>query len=313
MIKQLTIATRESQLALWQAHHVADRLRELYPQIEVHLLPMTTRGDQILDQPLSKIGGKGLFLKELEVALLDGRADLAVHSLKDVPMQLEAEFQLAAIMEREIPLDAWVSNHFRSINELPKGARVGSSSKRRQLQLRKLRPDLQVLDLRGNLQTRLRKLDQGEFDGIVLAAAGLQRLGLKDRIAETFTAEQMLPAAGQGALGIECLKAQPEVALLLAKLNHRESELCTRAERAFSEALGGSCQVPIGSFACLEAESIRLTGLIGSADSDQHWIGESSGSLDQPEAIGKKLAEKLIENGAHAFSTTATSVLANKH
>jgi hydroxymethylbilane synthase len=306
MIRQLRIATRESALALWQAHFVADQLRTLYPRIAVSLLPMTTRGDQILDRPLSQVGGKGLFLKELEVAMLEGRAELAVHSLKDVPMQLDAPFVLASVLAREQPFDAFVSNGYGSIAELPVGAHVGTSSLRRQVQLRALRPDLRLLDLRGNVQTRLRKLDDGEFDAIVLAAAGLERLGLGARVRAAILPPQMLPAAGQGALGIECLQVRDDVQTLMAALADTPTWTCVRAERAFAQRLGGSCQVPIAAFATLSAGAMRLQGLVGDATAQHSIQGELSGVVTSlasfnAEALGVDLAQTLIERGAQSF------------
>lgn len=307
----ICIATRESALALWQAEHVALQLRMFYPDLRVTLLPMTTRGDQILDRPLSQVGGKGLFLKELEVAMLEGRADLAVHSLKDVPMTLEPEFQLAAVMIRQEPYDALVSNRYPSIQALPHGARVGSSSLRRQVQLHAMRPDLQLLDLRGNVQTRLRKLDENYFDAIILAAAGLDRLGLGSRIASRLLPPEMLPAAGQGALAIECLATDQATAALLAPLAHQPTWLCVRAERAFAQTLGGSCQVPIAAFAELEQGVLRLRGLVGDASARRSIQGERSGVSTSPsspdtanvapELLGQTLAQELMARGATAF------------
>ena len=299
--KTIRIATRESALALWQAEHVATQLRALYPELSVSLLPMTTRGDQILDRPLSQVGGKGLFLKELEVAMLEGRAELAVHSLKDVPMTLEPEFQLAAVMIREEPYDAWVSNHYPTIAALPQGARVGSSSLRRQVQLHEMRSDLQLLDLRGNVQTRLRKLDENHFDAIILAAAGLDRLGLGARIASRLLPPEMLPAAGQGALAIECLATDQATATLLAPLAHHATWLCVRAERAFAQTLGGSCQVPIAAFAELDQGVLRLRGLVGDASARNSIQGELRGVSDAPELLGQTLAHELMKRGATAF------------
>lgn len=296
-----TIATRESALALWQAEHVAARLRLLHPHLQIRLLPMTTRGDQILDRPLSQIGGKGLFLKELEVAMQEGRADLAVHSLKDVPMTLPEPFQLAAVLKRESPFDAWVSNRFANINDLPIGARVGSSSLRRQVQLRQLRPDLELLDLRGNVQTRLGKLDQAQFDGIILAESGLRRLQLDARITSVIPAEQMLPAAGQGALAIECLRDDAETLALVARLIDQDSWHCVRAERAFAQRLGGSCQVPIGAFAQLHGDQLQLRGLIGDRSARSFLHAEQSAHIDQAHELGVTLAEQLIAQGAESF------------
>lgn len=300
-MQTLIIATRESALALWQAEHVATRLRVLHPHVAVRLLPMTTRGDQILDRPLSQIGGKGLFLKELEVALLEGRAHLAVHSLKDVPMQLDPEFQLVAISEREQAFDAFVSPRFASVADLPHAARVGSSSLRRQMQLHLLRPDLQVLDLRGNVQTRLRKLDEGHYDAIILAAAGLQRLGLAARITSIFAAEQMLPAVGQGALAVECLSTDQATAALLAPLNHRVSAQCAYAERAVARRLGGNCQVPLAGYAQVHEGDLRLRAMIGDQQARNALYDELSGPATAAEELGTALAERLLAAGASAF------------
>ncbi|MCB1938535.1 MAG: hydroxymethylbilane synthase, partial [Rhodocyclaceae bacterium] len=241
--ERLVIATRESRLALWQAEHVKARLEALYPACDVQLLGMTTRGDQILDRPLAKIGGKGLFVKELETALLDRRADIAVHSMKDVPMEMVDPFALVTISAREVPLDAFVSNKYDSLDDMPPGAIVGTSSLRRESQLHALYPSLGVTSLRGNLDTRLRKLDEGQYDAIILAAAGLMRLGLSERIRATLPAETSLPAAGQGALGIEALSDRPEVAAWMAPLNDVATAACVRAERAVARALAGSCEV----------------------------------------------------------------------
>jgi hydroxymethylbilane synthase len=300
MRSKLTIATRESKLALWQADYVAEVLRQRHPGLQVALLPMTTKGDQILDRPLSQIGGKGLFLKELEVAMLEGRADLAVHSLKDVPMTLDAEFQLAAIMQRHSPFDALVSS-YQNIAALPVGAKVGSSSLRRQVQLRRLRPDLQLQDLRGNVLTRLRKLDDGQYDAIVLAHAGLDRLGFATRIAAVFDAETMLPAAGQGALAIECRSDDPDTAELLAPLADLETSICVRAERAFTLKLGGSCQVPIAAYAQLSDNQLRLRGMIGDAAAQHAMFDELTGSAQRPEQLGEALADRLLARGAEKF------------
>lgn len=261
--KRLVIATRESRLALWQAHHVRDRLLALYPDCVVDLLGMTTTGDQVLDRSLNEIGGKGLFTKELEVALLEGRADLAVHSLKDVPMSLPDGFELAAVMEREDPRDAFVSVRFSSLAQLPEGARIGTSSLRRAAQLSQQRPDLQVLPLRGNLDTRLGKLDRGEYDAIVLAAAGLKRLGLGERIRELMPTDASLPAPGQGALGIEILSGRPDLQAWLAPLSHPRTWLEVTAERSVSRALGGSCRIPLAAFAVVQADGrLQLDALL---------------------------------------------------
>ena len=260
---RLVIATRESRLALWQAHHVRDRLRELYPACSVELLGMTTVGDQVLDRSLNEIGGKGLFTKELEVALADGRADLAVHSLKDVPMELPEGFELAAVMRREDPRDAFVSVRFATFDALPQGAKVGTSSLRRAAQLSEHRPDLQILPLRGNLDTRLGKLDRGEYDAIILAAAGLKRLGLAERIREILPPAASLPAPGQGALGIEVLSSRPEVRAWLAPLADRRTWLEVTAERSVSRALGGSCRIPLAAYAVVQPDGrLKLEALL---------------------------------------------------
>jgi hydroxymethylbilane synthase len=300
---RLVIATRESPLALWQAEHVQSRLREVYRQTHVDLARMTTRGDQILETPLYQAGGKGLFIKELEVALLEGRADLAVHSLKDVPMVLEAPFSLVAIGEREDPRDAFVSNRFDRIDDLPKGARVGTASLRRACQLRARRPDLQVETLRGNVGTRLRKLDAGEFDGILLATAGLIRLGLADRIRELIEPSVSLPAVGQGALGFETRADRTDVADLLQVLNHEPTRQRVTAERAMSRALGGSCNVPLGGHAVLHGERLHLTGFVAMPDGSRMIRGESEGLATDAEAIGLDLAEQLRGRGAGEVMT----------
>ncbi|OGB31336.1 MAG: hydroxymethylbilane synthase [Burkholderiales bacterium RIFCSPLOWO2_12_FULL_61_40] len=260
-MRKFTIATRESRLALWQAEHVKALLEQ--QGHSVNLLGMTTRGDQILDRSLSKVGGKGLFVKELETALEDGHADLAVHSLKDVPMELPPGFSLACVMEREDPRDAWVSNRYASLAELPIGAVVGTSSLRRVALLRALRPDLKIDALRGNLDTRLKKLDSGLYDGIVLAAAGLKRLGLQDRIRATFEPEQMLPAAGQGALGIEVRADRADVADVLASLLHMPTWLAVSAERAVSRVMGGSCSMPLAAYATLDGDLLNIRATWG--------------------------------------------------
>lgn len=300
--RTLTIATRESALALWQARHVAARLTALHADLEVRLLPMTTRGDQILDRPLAQIGGKGLFLKELEVALVEGRADLAVHSLKDVPMELEPGFELAAILERADPSDAFVCNHAASLFDLPHGARIGTSSLRRQVQLRALRPDLTLLDLRGNLQTRLRKLDEGQFDAIVLASAGLERLGLGSRIRSRLAPPQFLPAAGQAALAIEVRSDAASAAALCAVLADPLSSDCALAERAFARALGGSCQMPIAAYATVDADGwLTLAGGVGDRAATTFLRGEVRGPRSECVALGLALAEQLRRSGAAAL------------
>ncbi len=298
---RLIIATRESRLALWQAEHVRTLLQQCYPSCEVNLLGMTTRGDQILDRPLAKIGGKGLFVKELETALLEGVADIAVHSMKDVPMQMEAAFTLAAIGPREVPEDAFISNKYASLDELPPGAVVGTSSLRRESQLHARFPYLAVSPLRGNLDTRLRKLDEGQFDAIILAAAGLKRLGLGARIRSVLTAEDSLPAPGQGALGIEALASRPEIAAWMAPLHDAATAACVRAERAMARALGGSCEVPLGAYAKMRDDAIWLRGFVATPDGTRMAHAELSGVVAQPEALGQNLADALRAAGAESI------------
>ncbi len=298
---RIVIASRESRLAMWQAVHVRDRLSALYPQSQVEILGMTTKGDQILDRPLSEIGGKGLFIKELEVAMQEGRADLAVHSMKDVPMEMPEGFVLAAISARENPCDAFISNRYSGLDELPAGAVVGTSSKRRESILRAGYPQLIIKSLRGNLDTRLKKLDAGEYDAIILAAAGLIRLGLKARIKSVLTPEQSLPAPGQGALGIEVQSALPGAAALVASLNDPETAHCVRAERAFSRALGGSCQIPLGGYAVLENGELWLRGFVATSDGQQMVSAELRGAPEDDESIGRILAQMLRDQGADAI------------
>lgn len=295
---QLVIASRESALAMWQAEYIAARLRALYPQMVVSILGMTTQGDQILDSPLSKIGGKGLFVKELETAMDEGRADIAVHSMKDVPMNLPEGFALAAIGQREDPRDALVSNQFDSLDALPHGARVGTSSLRRESQLRARFPYLVIEPLRGNVQTRLRKLDEGQYDAIILAAAGLKRLGLGERIRTELPPEQSLPAVGQGALGIECLASRTDLFALLAPLNDVDTADCVNAERGMSRTLGGSCQVPLGGYAEIVDGQIHLRGFVAEVDGSRIISGNVTGERDQAEMLGAALAEQLISQGA---------------
>lgn len=296
--ERIVIATRESRLALWQAEHVRDLLRQLYPACQVDLMGMTTRGDQILDRPLSKVGGKGLFVKELETALLDRSADIAVHSMKDVPMTLEPEFSLVAIGPREVPLDAFVSSKYASLDDMPPGAVVGTSSLRRESQLHARYPYLAVSPLRGNLDTRLRKLDEGQYEAIILAAAGLKRLGLGDRIRATIPVEESLPAVGQGALGIEALSARPEVAQWMAPLNDATTAACVRAERALSRALAGSCEVPLGAYATVSGTQLHLRAFVARPDGSELAQAELRGAADAPEALGNQLAEALRAQGA---------------
>ncbi|OGT01733.1 MAG: hydroxymethylbilane synthase [Gallionellales bacterium RIFCSPLOWO2_02_60_31] len=295
---RLVIASRESALAMWQAEHIRDRLRALYPQTEVSILGMTTQGDQILDVTLSKIGGKGLFVKELETALEDGRADLAVHSLKDVPMHMPEGFVLAAIGEREDPHDAFVSNKFENLAALPAGSVVGTSSLRRESQLRARFPHLNIEPLRGNVQTRLRKLDEGQYAAIILAAAGLKRLGLGARIRNVISSEDSLPAVGQGALGIECRADRADVAALLQPLHHADTAACVLAERAMSRVLAGSCQVPLGGFAEVQNGRLRMRGFVASPDGLRMVRSELTGEIADPEELGKRVADALLAQGA---------------
>jgi len=296
--KKITIATRESPLALWQARHIQSRLQALYRDIDIALLGMTTQGDRILDVTLNKIGGKGLFVKELEQALADGSADLAVHSLKDVPMVLPEGFALAAIASREDPRDAFVSNHFARLAELPPGSVVGTSSLRREAQLRARFPHLTITPLRGNVGTRLAKLDAGEYDAIVLAAAGLKRLGLGERIRESIAVEDSLPAAGQGALGIEIRADRADLLELLAPLHDASTAACVIAERALARRLNGSCQVPLAAYCEDDDGFLRLRALIARPDGSDLVRAEASGSLASAEALGLKVAELLLIEGA---------------
>ena len=294
----IRIATRKSALALWQAEYVKQKLIDAHPHITIELVPMSTQGDKILDTPLAKIGGKGLFIKELEVAMSEDRADIAVHSMKDVPIALPPGFGLHAICERENPFDAFVSNTFASIEALPEGAIVGTSSLRRQCQLSSARPDLQIRDLRGNVNTRLAKLDKGQYDGIILAAAGLIRLEMQDRIKVYITAESSLPAVGQGAVGIECRNDDADLIALLAPLNHAPTAYRVKAERALNTKLNGGCQVPIGSFAELQGDQLHLRGMVGSPDGKQLLHAQGSGHINEAEQIGILVAEQLLEQGA---------------
>ncbi len=296
--KKLVIASRESALAMWQARFIQSRLKALYPDTQVEILGMTTTGDQILDSPLARIGGKGLFVKELEVALEEGRADLAVHSMKDVPMNLPQGFMLAATGEREDPRDAFVSNHYKTLEELPHGSVVGTSSLRRQSQLMARFPHLNIESLRGNLQTRLRKLDEGQYAAIILAAAGLKRLGLESRIAGLIDPKDSIPAVGQGALGIEICSGRDDLLQVLAPLNHADTEACVLAERAMSRALAGSCTVPLGAYATISNGVLGITGFVASVDGKAMVRAEVSGKPDQAEAIGQQLAAALVAQGA---------------
>jgi hydroxymethylbilane synthase len=299
--RRLIIATRESALALWQAEHIRTRLAATHRHVNVELLPMTTRGDQVLDRPLAEVGGKGLFIKELEVAMADGRADLAVHSLKDVPMDMPDGFVLAAITAREDPRDAFVSNRFGALAELPENAVVGTSSQRREVQLRERFPRLTIKSLRGNVNTRLAKLDAGLYDAIVLAAAGLKRLGLAERIRELVDVRDSLPAAGQGALGIECRTDRPDLIAALGQLGDPASYLATTAERSFARSLFGGCQTPMGAYAEWLGDSLWLRGLLASVDGKEIMRGENAEDVVDAEgarALGEALANDFLARGA---------------
>lgn len=304
-IRVLRIATRKSALALWQTEHVATRLRALHPGLEVELVPLSTRGDEVLDRSLSAIGGKGLFLKELEEAMLRGEADLAVHSLKDVPMALEGPFVLPAVLERANPFDAFVSNAYADVASLPPAARVGTSSLRRRAQLKALRPDLDIVDLRGNVNTRLAKLDAGEYAAIVLACAGLERLGFDARIRTRLEPPAVLPAASQGAIAIECREDAQEVRALLAPLDHAPTRRCVDAERAMNLALGGSCHAAIAAYCIEQGERLRLRGWVGDARSGEGTAIDIEGESYAPEALGLKVAEALRAQGAERLLACA--------
>jgi len=294
----LRIATRKSPLALWQAEHVQLRLQQLHPGLQVKLVTMSTQGDRVLDSPLAKIGGKGLFVKELEQGMLDGRADIAVHSMKDVPAELPDGLEIGAILEREDPRDAFVSSRFGALAELPQGARVGTSSLRRQCQLRAVRPDLEILDLRGNVNTRLAKLDAGDYDAIVLASAGLKRLGMAERITRALEPEDMLPAIAQGVIGIECRSDDALVKSLIDPLNHAETGLRTQAERAMNAALAGGCQAPVAGFSTITGDSITLRGLVGWPNGSAIVRGRIDGRKGMAAALGEQLARELLDGGA---------------
>ncbi|MFB4368285.1 MULTISPECIES: hydroxymethylbilane synthase [unclassified Pseudomonas] len=298
MTREIRIATRKSSLALWQAEHVKARLEAAHPGLKVSLVPMVSKGDKLLDAPLAKIGGKGLFVKELETALLEDQADIAVHSMKDVPMDFPEGLGLFCICEREDPRDAFVSNTYDSLDALPAGSVVGTSSLRRQAQLLARRPDLKIHFLRGNVNTRLAKLDAGEYDAIILAAAGLIRLGFEDRIRASITVEHSLPAGGQGAVGIECRVGDAELQQLLAPLNHTETALRVTAERAMNKRLNGGCQVPIACYAILEGEQLWLRGLVGEPDGSRLLRAEQRGSAEDAERLGIEVAEALLAQGA---------------
>ncbi len=295
------IATRKSPLALWQAEFVRAELLKRNPALEIELVKMTTQGDKILDTPLAKVGGKGLFVKELEQGMLRGDADLAVHSMKDVPVELPDGLHLSSICEREDPRDAFVSNRYKSLDDLPQNARVGTSSLRRQLQIRAHRPDLEILDLRGNVNSRLKKLDDGQFDCIILAAAGLKRLGFDQRITSFIEPEFSLPAIGQGAVGIECRRDDPRINGLLAPLNHAVTRVCVEAERAMNHRLQGGCQVPIGGYAVLEGDTVWLRGLVGSPDGSRVVRAEARAPQARAIELGIEVANALLAQGADAI------------
>ncbi|WP_180008477.1 hydroxymethylbilane synthase [Acinetobacter sp. YH12238] len=297
-MKTLKIATRQSPLALWQAEHIRARLEAMHADLTVELVTFVTQGDKILDTPLAKIGGKGLFVKELEAALMDGRADLAVHSMKDVPMALPEGLSLAVICEREDPLDAFVSNHYASFADLPQGAKVGTSSLRRKCQILKARPDIEIIDLRGNVGTRLSKLDDGQYDAIILASAGLKRLGLEQRIRHTIQPDVSLPAVGQGALGLECRSQDQAVLDLILPLMDADTNVCVRAERAFNAYLEGGCQVPIAGYATLQNGQLQIEGRVGSVDGQTILKAVQFGAPEQAEMLGEELAKALLAQGA---------------
>lgn len=294
----IRIATRKSPLALWQAEHVSSRLQALHPGLAVELVAMTTQGDRVLDSPLAKIGGKGLFVKELEQGMLKGDADIAVHSMKDVPAELPDGLVIRTILEREDPRDAFVSNRYADIAALPQGARVGTSSLRRQCQLRALRPDLEILDLRGNVGTRLGKLDAGDYDAIVLACAGLRRLGMQERITLALADELMLPAIAQGVIGIECRSGDTRVHDLIDALNHTATATRTRAERAMNARLAGGCQAPVAGYSEILDGNMELRGLVGRPDGSDIIRGAITGPPEEAEALGRELAEDLLARGA---------------
>ena len=296
--KIIRIATRKSPLALWQAEHVAERLERTFPGCRTELVKMTTQGDKILDAPLAKIGGKGLFVKELEQGMLEGLADIAVHSMKDVPVEFPDGLHLAAILTREDPTDAFVSKHYSTLHDLPANAKIGTSSLRRQCQIKQFYPDAEILSLRGNVNTRLSKLDAGEYDAIILASAGLKRLGMADRITQCLDTSVSLPAIGQGAIGIECRSDDQQINEMLSVLHDSETGLCVTAERAMNTCLNGGCQVPIAGFAQLQGEQLFIRGLVGSPDGSVIYRAERTGGLYEAEALGKMVAEDLLAQGA---------------
>ena len=294
----LKIATRKSPLAIWQAEFVKSKLENIYPDLKVELVKMTTQGDQILNSPLSKIGGKSLFIKELEVGIMEGRADIAVHSMKDVPYELPQGFEIGAILERESPFDAFVSNDFNSIQDLPIGAKLGSCSLRRIVQVKAMRPDLEILDLRGNVNTRLKKLDDGEYDAIILACSGLTRLGFDNRIKQDLSPDDSLPAVGQGALGIEIKANDHEISNLIKPLIHQKTQIEVNAERALNATLQGGCSVAIGAFATSEDSKLTLSGMVGNVDSGEIIRIQETGETSKPIDLGIRAAKKLLSLGA---------------
>jgi len=296
--KTIKIATRKSPLALWQARHVASELERIFPEITAELVTMVTRGDKILDAPLAKVGGKGLFVKELEQGMLEGTADIAVHSMKDVPVEFPEGLHLAVVLKREDPTDAFVSNQYNSLAELPADARIGTCSLRRQCQIKERFPDAHILDLRGNVNTRLTKLDNGEYDAIILASAGLKRLGFAERITARIDPSDSLPAIGQGAIGIECRQDDEQVNSMLQALADEETSLRITAERAMNARLNGGCQVPIAGFAEIAGEQLHLRGLVGSPDGTLLYRAERTAPVQQAEKIGIEVAEDLLEQGA---------------
>jgi len=296
--KIIRIATRKSPLALWQAEHVAERLERTFPGCRTELVKMTTQGDKILDAPLAKIGGKGLFVKELEQGMLEGLADIAVHSMKDVPVEFPEGLHLAAILTREDPTDAFVSSRYSTLRDLPVNARIGTSSLRRQCQIKELYPEAEILSLRGNVNTRLSKLDAGEYDAIILASAGLKRLGMAERITQGLDTSVSLPAIGQGAIGIECRSDDQQINQMLSVLHDSETGLCVTAERAMNARLNGGCQVPIAGFAVVQDQQLFMRGLVGNPDGSVIYRSERTGGLDQAESIGKMVADDLLAQGA---------------
>ena len=296
--KIIRIATRQSPLALWQAEHVALRLQQAFPQLKIELVKMVTRGDKILDAPLAKVGGKGLFVKELEQGMLEGLADIAVHSMKDVPVEFPEGLFLAAILEREDPTDAFVSNHYQSLADLPANARIGTSSLRRQCQIKEKFPQAEILSLRGNVNTRLAKLDAGEYDAIILASAGLKRLGMAARITATLTPDVSLPAIGQGAIGIECRVDDAEILDYIKVLHDVDTSIRVTAERAMNAALNGGCQVPIAGFAEIKANRLFMRGLVGSPDGTILYRARAEADLQNAEQVGIAVAEQLLAQGA---------------